>query len=138
MTHYFTATAIEASIGSLAALILLLPLLLFAVIFALLGFWIWMIVDVADNKQLNGNDKLIWVLIVVLCNWIGALIYYLVQRPKQKKPPTILKAPPVPQPQPPPIPDEANCPLCGKMLKLSTLKIGSNHCSHCRKMFMAE
>jgi Mn2+/Fe2+ NRAMP family transporter len=136
MIYPLIATAEAASIGAVVALFMLLPLLMFAIIFAALGFWIWMIVDVAGNKQLKDNDKLVWVLVVVLCSWIGALIYFLVQRPKQKLAPTILRPPPVTQP--PPVPANASCPLCGKSLSLAALKIGQNHCPHCHKMFIAE
>ena len=45
--------------------------------------WIWMIVDCATKEPSEGNDKLIWILIIVLTHWIGALIYMLVRRPKR-------------------------------------------------------
>jgi hypothetical protein len=45
-------------------------------------FWIWMLVDCATNSRLTGNDKIIWVLIVLFLNWIGGLIYFLVIRNK--------------------------------------------------------
>ena len=45
--------------------------------------WIWMIVDCATKEPSEGNEKLIWILIVVLTHWIGALIYLLVRRPKR-------------------------------------------------------
>ena len=45
--------------------------------------WIWMIVDCANKEPSEGNEKLIWILIVVLTHWIGALIYLLVRRPKR-------------------------------------------------------
>jgi hypothetical protein len=47
------------------------------------GFWIWMLVDVLKNERLQGNDKVVWVLVVVLLNWLGAAIYYFVERPKK-------------------------------------------------------
>ena len=46
-------------------------------------FWIWMIVDCANKEPSEGNDKLIWILIIVLTHWIGALIYLLVRRPQR-------------------------------------------------------
>jgi len=48
---------------------------------AVLGFWIWMLVDCATNEPSEGNDKLVWILIIVLANWLGALIYFLARRP---------------------------------------------------------
>ena len=64
-----------------------LPCLIFPV-FAIVGllgtaFWIWMIVDCATNEPSEGNNKLVWVIIIVLTHWIGALIYYLVRRPQR-------------------------------------------------------
>ena len=47
---------------------------------ALTAFWIWMLVDALTNKSLKDNDKLIWVLVVVLTHFIGALIYFFVGR----------------------------------------------------------
>ena len=46
-------------------------------------FWIWMIVDCATKESSEGNTKIVWILIIVLTHWIGALIYLLVRRPKR-------------------------------------------------------
>lgn len=65
-------------------LLFLLPFLVFAVLgVGATIFWIWMIVDCATKERSEGNDKLVWILIVVLTHWIGALIYFLVRRPKR-------------------------------------------------------
>ena len=45
--------------------------------------WIWMIVDCATHEPSEGNDKVIWILVIVLTHWIGALIYLLARRPKR-------------------------------------------------------
>jgi prolipoprotein diacylglyceryltransferase len=57
----------------------LLPL---AILLVLAGyaFWIWMIVDCATKESSVGNDKLVWILIIVFAQIIGALIYYFVRR----------------------------------------------------------
>ena len=47
------------------------------------AFWVWMIIDCATNPGLVGNEKLIWVLIVLLAHFLGALIYFFVARPKR-------------------------------------------------------
>jgi hypothetical protein len=54
-------------------------------IFALimLAFWIWVIVDVVKNEPSEGNDKIVWLLVVILLSWVGALIYLLARRPKR-------------------------------------------------------
>ncbi|HLX60482.1 MAG TPA: PLD nuclease N-terminal domain-containing protein [Planctomycetota bacterium] len=46
-------------------------------------FWIWALVDCVKNEPSEGNDKLIWILIIVLTHWIGALIYYFVRVPQR-------------------------------------------------------
>jgi len=64
--------------------------LLFCCFFSLIGiglfaFWIWMIVDCAQRQFPGENDKLVWILIIVLTSWIGALIYFFIGRPKGRK-----------------------------------------------------
>jgi prolipoprotein diacylglyceryltransferase len=49
-------------------------------------FWIWMIVDCAQNEPSDqGNDKVIWILVIILAGLIGAAIYYFVRRPERMK-----------------------------------------------------
>lgn len=60
-------------------------LLVLLVIFGGLGFWIWMIVDCATHETGPGDHRLIWILVVVLAGWIGALIYLIARRPKRRK-----------------------------------------------------
>jgi len=66
-----------------------IPLLMFLVLLpiALLAFvfWIWMLIDCATKEPSQGNDKIVWILIIALTNWIGALIHFLVRRPERKK-----------------------------------------------------
>lgn len=50
----------------------------------LFAFWIWMIVDCAQNEP-PGNDKIVWMLIVILLNWIGAIIYFFARRRDRTK-----------------------------------------------------
>ena len=64
---------------------LLLPLLILSFALAALAFWIWMLVDCLTNEPSEGNDKLVWVLVIVFTNWIGALIYFFVRRPNRPK-----------------------------------------------------
>jgi hypothetical protein len=60
---------------------------LIVLVFGLLGmaFWIWMLIDCITNEPSEGNDKLIWVVVIVLTNWLGALIYFIVRRPQRKQ-----------------------------------------------------
>lgn len=43
-----------------------------------LAFWIWMIVDCAQRKFKNDVEKILWLVIIVLGQWIGALVYLIV------------------------------------------------------------
>jgi len=60
-------------------LLILLPFVLLGL--ALMVFWIWMLVDCATKEPSQGNDKIVWILVIVFMNWLGALIYYLARRP---------------------------------------------------------
>ena len=46
----------------------------------LLAFWIWMIVDAAQRTFRNGVEKIVWLVVIVLGGWVGALVYLLVVR----------------------------------------------------------
>lgn len=64
------------------------PMCIFYPIFLLVAagavaFWIWMIIDCATREPAEGNERLIWIIIIVFAHWIGALIYYFVRRPKR-------------------------------------------------------
>jgi hypothetical protein len=64
---------------------LLLMLVFVPVVLLLLAFWVWMLVDCATKEPSAGNDKVIWILVIIFTHWIGALIYYFVRRPERKR-----------------------------------------------------
>jgi len=60
----------------------------FALILILMGlgvilitFWIWMIVDCIKRNE--GYIRYVWTIILILTNFIGALIYFFTVRRKQ-------------------------------------------------------
>jgi len=59
--------------------------LLFFLVFAIGGtiFWVLMIIECATKESSQGNNKLIWILIIIFTHWIGALVYYVVRRPQR-------------------------------------------------------
>ncbi len=61
--------------------ILILCMLFFGTGFTIL--WVWALVDCLKNEPSVGNDKTVWVLVIALTHWIGALIYLIVRRPKR-------------------------------------------------------
>ncbi len=44
------------------------------------AFWLWMLVDCLTKKRLAGNEKIVWVLVLLLTQVIGALLYLLLVR----------------------------------------------------------
>jgi membrane protein DedA with SNARE-associated domain len=48
-------------------------------------FWLWMLTDCASNESSEGNDKLIWVLIILFVPLFGSVIYYFIRRPQRLK-----------------------------------------------------
>jgi hypothetical protein len=46
-------------------------------------FWVVMIIECATKESNAGNDKVIWILIIIFTHWVGALLYYFVRRPQR-------------------------------------------------------
>jgi hypothetical protein len=57
-----------------------LSLFFFCLAFFALFFWIWMLVDCLSRKKFE--DKLVWVIILLFLNFIGALLYYILVKSK--------------------------------------------------------
>lgn len=64
---------------------LFMLLFILPIVALLFAFWIWMLVDCATKEPSAGNDKVIWILVIIFAHWIGALIYFLVRRPERKR-----------------------------------------------------
>ena len=47
--------------------------------------WIWMLIDCVTNEPSEDNNKIVWILVIALAGWIGALIYLFVRRPRRKE-----------------------------------------------------
>ena len=61
---------------------------LFFLLFVVLGMggtilWVWMLIDCATREPSDGNDKIIWMLVILFSHLLGALIYYFVRRPQR-------------------------------------------------------
>ena len=46
--------------------------------------WIWTLIDCINNESDEGNERIIWVVVIAAAQLIGALIYLIVRRPKRK------------------------------------------------------
>lgn len=38
-------------------------------------FVLWMLVDCATNRSILGTDKIVWVLLIIFTNFLGAVLY---------------------------------------------------------------
>ena len=45
-----------------------------------LAFWIWMLVDAIQNPRLEGSQRIVWVLVIVLIPCLGSIIYFFAGR----------------------------------------------------------
>jgi|MudIll2142460700_1097286.scaffolds.fasta_scaffold547290_2 hypothetical protein len=61
---------------------ILLILFVLPLMLASFAFWIWMLIHAIQNKGLTDTEKIIWVLVIALLHFLGALIYFFVGRPK--------------------------------------------------------
>ena len=50
---------------------------------AAIAFWIWMLIDCAMNEPSEDNDKIVWMLVIILTSGLGALIYFILRRPER-------------------------------------------------------
>jgi len=73
-----------------------------------LGIWVWALVDaiqVPDDSMYKAGTKLIWVLVIVLAQFIGAVIYLAAGRPTggaRSLGPSVVGGRDLPPPPPPP------------------------------------
>jgi hypothetical protein len=74
-----------ASVMSIASLVSgLSRIFVISVSLALLVTWIWMLVHCVTNKDLLRPQKLFWFIVILLGNWIGALVYAYMRPPGQR------------------------------------------------------
>lgn len=60
-------------------------IMLIFLVFGVLGtvLWIWVLVDCIKNVK-NPNDRLMWIILIALTHLIGAILYAVLQRPKNR------------------------------------------------------
>ena len=93
MSHSGPPEAVAAGLSIFGMLFVCFFLLL---ALAAAAFWIWMLIDAITRCPSANNLKLIWILVIVFTHFLGAVIYYFVQRPKNP-----LESQPPPAPSPP-------------------------------------
>ncbi|MBS1122036.1 MAG: hypothetical protein H6Q90_4264 [Deltaproteobacteria bacterium] len=61
----------------------LLIIVMILIMLPLTGLWVWTLVDCAMKEPSEGNDKIVWILIIVFAGVIGAAIYFFARRPQR-------------------------------------------------------
>jgi uncharacterized membrane protein YphA (DoxX/SURF4 family) len=49
----------------------------------LLVFWVWMLIDCLMRRKFE--DKLVWILVLLFLNVLGAILYYLLVKSKDRR-----------------------------------------------------
>ena len=65
---------------SYITVVILVPLL---VLMITLPFWVWMLIEVLTKEPADSDQRLAWVLVVLLAGPLGALIYFFARRPQR-------------------------------------------------------
>ena len=62
----------------------MMGLMLFGAIFFIAAavFWLWMLIDLLKRRRFE--DKLVWVLVLIFINFLGAALYYFLVYSKKK------------------------------------------------------
>jgi Trk-type K+ transport system membrane component len=57
---------------------------IFWVIFGGVGFilWLWALIDCIRRQFTNPNDKVLWLVLIILIAWIGPILYLIIGRKK--------------------------------------------------------
>ena len=48
-------------------------------------FWLWVLIDCFTKEPSEGNDKIVWTILIIFLPWIGSILYYFVRRPERVK-----------------------------------------------------
>ncbi len=68
-----------AGAGIAMAILVVFGILIFlGLMIFLFIFWILMIIDCVKRKFKNENDKIVWILVLIFLQFLGAIIYYFV------------------------------------------------------------
>lgn len=57
-------------------------LIAFPIAIAIFIFWLWMLIDCLKREF---EDKLVWVLVLILTGFLGAILYYFLVKSKTKE-----------------------------------------------------
>lgn len=66
-----------------------MAMMIFSIILGCLALWIYAIIDIVRGGFKSENDKIVWLLLVLLVPALGTVLYYLIGQ-KQKENPSDL------------------------------------------------
>ena len=58
----------------------LLMILFILIAIAAFAFWLWMLIDAIQNPALDGTMRIVWVLVILFLQIVGAIIYFFAGR----------------------------------------------------------
>lgn len=73
------AAAVVATTGAAAVGI---GLIIFWLIFGVIGFalWLWALIDVIRRQFKDPNNKILWLVLIIVIPWIGSIVYLIAGR----------------------------------------------------------
>jgi len=82
-TDYGTDAAAAAAAGT-AAVGIGVAMIIFWLVFGLatLVLWIWALVDVIRREFPNSNDKVLWIVLIIVLGILGSILYLIIGRKK--------------------------------------------------------
>ena len=74
----------DAAAATAVAGTFLIGWVIFWIIFGGVGFvlWLWALIDCIKRDFPNPNDKILWLVLIILIAWIGPIVYLIVGRKK--------------------------------------------------------
>ena len=71
--------------AALFALVMMLFMGLAVVTAVVLGvggtvLWLWMLIDCLLHEEGSGNEKILWAVVILLANFLGAVLYFVIRR----------------------------------------------------------
>ena len=71
----------DGAAEAIGGLVCMLVMFVFGI--AAFAIWLWALIDAIRNPSLDGNMKLIWVLVIVITGILGAILYLILGRGKR-------------------------------------------------------
>jgi Phospholipase_D-nuclease N-terminal len=82
-----SSRTVEVDAGGWGVFVVILFAFLMILAIASFAVWIWALVDaiqVPDDSMYRSGTKLVWVLVIVFLQVIGAVIYFAIGRPQRR------------------------------------------------------